>query len=44
MAELTYIAGLVLAGGGVRAAAVAATLLFRLLTDGLEIPSAASPT
>jgi hypothetical protein len=36
--ELTYIAGLVLAGGGVRAAAVAATLLFRLLTDGLEIP------
>jgi putative heme transporter len=37
--ELTYIAGLVLAGGGgVRAAAVAATLLFRLLTYGLEIP------
>jgi hypothetical protein len=37
--ELTYIAGLVLAGGGgVRAAAVAATLLFRLLTYGVEIP------
>jgi uncharacterized membrane protein YbhN (UPF0104 family) len=37
--ELTYIAGLVLAGGGtIRAEAVAATLLFRLLTYGLEIP------
>jgi uncharacterized membrane protein YbhN (UPF0104 family) len=37
--ELTYIAGLVLAGGGaVRAEAVAATLLFRVLTYGLEIP------
>jgi putative heme transporter len=37
--ELTYIAGLVLAGGGaVRAQAVAATLLFRLLTYGLEVP------
>jgi uncharacterized membrane protein YbhN (UPF0104 family) len=37
--ELTYIAWLVLAGGGaVRAPAVAATLLFRLLTYGLEIP------
>lgn len=37
--ELTYTAGLALAGGSaVRAAAVAATLLFRLLTYGLEIP------
>jgi uncharacterized membrane protein YbhN (UPF0104 family) len=37
--ELTYIAGLMLAGGGgIRAEAVAATLLFRLLTYGLEIP------
>jgi len=39
MVELTYIAGLVLAGGGeVRAGAVAATLLFRLLTYGVQIP------
>ena len=37
--ELTYITGLVLAGGGtIRAEAVAATLLFRLFTYGLEIP------
>ena len=37
--ELTYIAGLVLAGGGgMRAQAVAASLLFRLLTYGLPIP------
>jgi putative heme transporter len=37
--ELTYIAGLVLAGGGgIRAQAVAASLLFRLLTYGLQIP------
>ena len=37
--ELTYIAGLVLAGGsGVRAQAVAASLLFRLLTYGFQIP------
>ena len=37
--ELTYITGLALAGGGaIRAQAVAATLLFRLLTYGLEIP------
>jgi putative heme transporter len=39
MVELTYIAGLVLAGGGgVRAQAVAASLLFRLLTYGFQIP------
>jgi putative heme transporter len=39
LAELTYTAGLVLAGGGqVRAQAVAAALLFRLLTYGLQIP------
>jgi uncharacterized protein (TIRG00374 family) len=37
--ELTYIAGLVLAGGSeVRAQAVAAALLFRLLTYALQIP------
>jgi putative heme transporter len=37
--ELTYIAGLVLAGGDqIRAQAVAAALLFRLLTYGLQIP------
>ena len=37
--ELTYIAGLVLAGGGeIRAEAVAAALLFRLLTYGVQIP------
>jgi uncharacterized membrane protein YbhN (UPF0104 family) len=37
--ELTYITGLALAGGGaIRPQAVAATLLFRLLTYGLEIP------
>jgi uncharacterized membrane protein YbhN (UPF0104 family) len=37
--ELSYIAGLVLAGGGgIRAQAVAAALLFRLLTYGLPIP------
>jgi putative heme transporter len=37
--ELTYITGLALAGGGaIRPGAVAATLLFRLLTYGLEIP------
>lgn len=37
--ELTYITGLVLAsGGGIRAQAVAAALLFRLLTYGLPIP------
>jgi uncharacterized membrane protein YbhN (UPF0104 family) len=39
LAELTWTAGLVLAGGGqVRAQAVAAALLFRLLTYGLQIP------
>ena len=39
LAEVTYIAGLVLAGGGqIRAQAVAAALLFRLLTYGLQIP------
>src|SRR5215218_10112211 len=39
LVEFTYIAGLVLAGGGqVRAQAVAATLLFRVLTYGLQIP------
>jgi uncharacterized membrane protein YbhN (UPF0104 family) len=39
VAELTYIAGLVLTGGGeIRAQAVAAALLFRLLTYGLPIP------
>jgi uncharacterized membrane protein YbhN (UPF0104 family) len=37
--ELTYIAGLVLAGGDqIRVQAVAAALLFRLLTYGLQIP------
>jgi putative heme transporter len=37
--ELTYIAGLVLAGGSpIRAQAVAAALLFRLLTYVLQIP------
>jgi len=37
--ELTYIAGLVLAGGPeIRAEAVAAALLFRLLSYGLQIP------
>ncbi len=37
--ELAYIGGLVLAGGGpIRAQAVAAVLLFRLLTYGLQIP------
>jgi putative heme transporter len=37
--ELTYITGLALAGGAaIRPQAVAATLLFRLLTYGLEIP------
>jgi uncharacterized membrane protein YbhN (UPF0104 family) len=37
--ELTYIAGLVLAGGDqIRAQAVAAALLFRLLTYGAQIP------
>jgi uncharacterized membrane protein YbhN (UPF0104 family) len=36
---LTYIAGLVLAGGSpIRAQAVAAALLFRLLTYVLQIP------
>jgi uncharacterized protein (TIRG00374 family) len=39
LVEFTYIAGLVLAGGGqVRAQAVAAALLFRVLTYGLQIP------
>ena len=39
LAELTYTAGLVVAGGSqVRAQAVAAALLFRLLTYGLQIP------
>jgi len=39
LAEVTYIAGLVLAGGNpIRAQAVAAALLFRLLTYGLQIP------
>jgi uncharacterized membrane protein YbhN (UPF0104 family) len=39
LVELTYITGLVLAGGGgIRAQAVAAVLLFRLLTYGLPIP------
>ena len=39
LVEFTYIAGLVLAGGGqIRAQAVAAALLFRLLTYGLQIP------
>jgi uncharacterized membrane protein YbhN (UPF0104 family) len=39
LAELTYTAGLVLAGGSqIRAQAVAAALLFRLLTYGLQIP------
>jgi len=37
--ELAYIGGLVLAGGSaIRAEAVAAVLLFRLLTYGLQIP------
>jgi putative heme transporter len=37
--ELTYIAGLVLAGGGeVRAQAVAAAVLFRVLTSAAQIP------
>jgi uncharacterized membrane protein YbhN (UPF0104 family) len=37
--ELTYSAGLVLAGGDqMRVQAVAAALLFRLLTYGLQIP------
>jgi putative heme transporter len=40
--ELTYIAGLILAGGDqVRVQAVAAALLFRLLTYGLQIPAGA---
>jgi uncharacterized membrane protein YbhN (UPF0104 family) len=40
LVELTYIAGLVLAGGDlVRPQAVAAALLFRLLTYGLQIPA-----
>jgi putative heme transporter len=40
LVELTYIAGLVLSGGDdFRPRAVAATLLFRLLTYGLQIPS-----
>jgi putative heme transporter len=45
LAEITYIAGLVLAGGNqIRAQAVAAALLFRLLTYGLQIPLGGSPT
>jgi putative heme transporter len=39
LAEITYITGLVLAGGNpIRAQAVAAALLFRVLTYGLQIP------
>jgi putative heme transporter len=39
LVEVTYIAGLVLAGGSqIRAQAVAAALLFRVLTYGLQIP------
>ncbi len=39
MVELAYIGGLVLAGGSaIRAEAVAAVLLFRLLTYGPQIP------
>jgi uncharacterized membrane protein YbhN (UPF0104 family) len=39
LVELTYIAGLVLAGGAeIRANAVAAALLFRMLTYGAQIP------
>jgi putative heme transporter len=45
LAEITYITGLVLAGGNpIRAQAVAAALLFRVLTYGLQIPWAGSPT